>query len=367
MNLVRIKSDVTKKNRRTALGFLLEVMRDPDRKSIFTIVYETVTLLFIYREIPVHYFTRYLFKKEITNFRDFLPNKFYDKITSHFNDKSVKDVLDDKLYFDMFYSKFNISLPKILMFNNKQIFVTGNKFAVVKNRNEFKIVLEELFSQNTSDDSVFIKKTNSSSSGKNIFKLLRSELIANSPKIDEIFSTVCNSEYIFQKTLSQHPDLNVLNSSCVNTIRIDTFIDKGGGIDVISAYLRMSLNNLYIDNIGSGGCFVGINLKTGTLKKTGYSTVLTSGANVMTQHPQSKTVFENFRIPYMPEVIDLVLKTASYMPGLRLIGWDVAITESGPVLIEGNWDYEIRGNDQADGGYLANPVFRKVLRELNYL
>ncbi len=55
------------------------------------------------------------------------------------------------------------------------------------------------------------------------------------------------------------------------------------------------------------------------------------------------------------------------MPGLRIVGWDVGIGETGPVMIEGNSDYEITGNDIADGGYRANPVFRKVLRELNYL
>jgi hypothetical protein len=55
------------------------------------------------------------------------------------------------------------------------------------------------------------------------------------------------------------------------------------------------------------------------------------------------------------------------MPGLRLIGWDVAIGESGPVLIEGNSNYEISGSDFLNGGYLANTTFRKVLHEINYL
>jgi hypothetical protein len=55
------------------------------------------------------------------------------------------------------------------------------------------------------------------------------------------------------------------------------------------------------------------------------------------------------------------------MPGLRLVGWDVAIGESGPVLIEGNSDYDISGNDLTEGGYLANPRFRKVLHETSYL
>jgi hypothetical protein len=50
---------------------------------------------------------------------------------------------------------------------------------------------------------------------------------------------------------------------------------------------------------------------------------------------------------------------------LRLIGWDVAIGESGPVLIEGNSNYQISGSDFLNGGYLANNSFRKVLNEFN--
>jgi hypothetical protein len=350
------------------IDFFIALMKDPDRKSLFRIVYESFILLFYYKEIPVHYFSRYLFKNYITNFRDYLPNKFIEKrIAPFFNDKSVKDVLDDKLFFDFFYGRFNIALPKTHMFNNKNMFVMGSKSISVNNANEFKILLEEIYRQNSSYDSIFIKKTNSSSSGNNIHKLFLHEFQEDTEKINELYSEVSKSEYLYQETVKQHPDINVLNPSSLNTIRIDTFIDSNGKIEVISAYIRMSINNLHVDNIGSGGCYVGINLQTGKLKKYGYSTIDITGVKVLTEHPLTKTVFENFSIPFIPHVIELVIKAAGYMPGLRLVGWDVAIGESGPVLIEGNSDYEIRGNDAASGGYLANPIFRKVLHEINYL
>jgi hypothetical protein len=129
----------------------------------------------------------------------------------------------------------------------------------------------------------------------------------------------------------------------------------------------MSVNNNWVDNISSGGCQVGIVLLTGKLKKYGYTLIKNNGVKVLTEHSLTKTTFENFNIPFFPQAKELVLKAASYMPGLRLVGWDVAIGESGPVLIEGNSDYDICGNDLADGGYLANTTFRKVLREINYL
>jgi hypothetical protein len=37
------------------------------------------------------------------------------------------------------------------------------------------------------------------------------------------------------------------------------------------------------------------------------------------------------------------------------------------VLIEGNSNYEVSGSDLAYGGYLHNPVFRKLLHEINYI
>lgn len=177
---------------------------------------------------------------------------------------------------------------------------------------------------------------------------------------------VIQAGFLFQEMIQQHPDLNVLNPSCLNTIRFDTFIDKNGNIDIISGYMRMSNSNSHVDNISSGGCMVGIDLESGKLKREGYSNISTHGVLVYYQHPITKVVFEGFKIPLFEEAKNLVKNAAKYMPGLRLVGWDVAIGLNGPVLVEGNSDYEISGNDLSDGGYRKNPVFRKVMQELNY-
>ena len=344
-----------------------EIYKDPDRKPILKIFYEFFYLLMIYREIPKHYFSRYLFKKGVTNIRDYLPNKFLgEKVTPFFNDKKFKEVLDNKLYFDLFYRQFNISLPKILMYNHKKMFVLGDRNIRVDSVGDFRSLLEEIFTLNPSPGSIFIKKTYSSSSGQTIYKLYPDQL-GNDPEIlNEIYEEVIRSEFLFQETIKQHPEINKLNSASVNTIRIDTFINSDGKIDIVSAHIRMSTNNSYVDNISAGGCFVGIGLQTGRLKKTGYSSIKFVGSKVFKEHPVTKYVFDNLNIPFFKEVEELVIKAAGLMSDLRLVGWDVAIGESGPILVEGNSDYEIRGNDFAYGGYLANPVFRKVLQEIHY-
>jgi hypothetical protein len=175
------------------------------------------------------------------------------------------------------------------------------------------------------------------------------------------------SGFLFQETIKQHPDLNRINPSSLNTIRFDTFTNIDGEIEIISGYLRMSIKNLHVDNISSGGCQVGIQLLEGKLKKIGYTPILLYGVKVLTEHPVTKTTFENTSIPFFSQAKELVLEAARYIPGLRLVGWDVAIGESGPVLIEGNSDYGISSNDLSDGGYMANPTFKKVLKEIDFL
>lgn len=347
--------------------FFAQFLKDPDRKSILRILFEMTVLFFKYREIPIHYFSRYLFKKDIKNYKDYLPNKFFDtRIKPVFNDSSVKEVLDNKLYFDMFFNKVKVRVPEVLMFNNRRMFVHNGSDVHINNFADFRALMGDVFNTN-SVDTVFIKKTGCSSGGSNIYKLSYDVFNNGSNLTEKIYNEVISSEYLYQKTVKQHPELDKLSSSSLNTIRIDTFIDKDGHIDVLSAYIRMSIADMHVDNISHGGCYVGVDIETGKLKKYAYSTIDILGVTVLTEHPKTGTVFEGFTIPRFDEVKELVIRAASYMPGLRLTGWDVAVTEAGPLLIEGNYDYEIRGNDFVAGGYGANPVFRKALKEIGYI
>ena len=52
--------------------------------------------------------------------------------------------------------------------------------------------------------------------------------------------------------------------------------------------------------------------------------------------PGTDRSFLGFELPHWPAVKDLALRAAAAFPWARAIGWDIAITESGPVLLEGN-------------------------------
>lgn len=356
---------MTKKSELSIVDLILELLKDSDRKSISRMVAEICYLAFNYRCIPTYYFSRYLFKKERTNILDYLPNKLLYPIKPRFNDEDAWDVVENKLYFDFFYSQFNLSLPQILMYNHKNVFVLNSIKYHIHDVAEFSRLLSELMPLHGSRNSLFIKKTYWSYNSDHIYKLFIQEL-REPEKIETLYAEVIKSGFLFQETITQHKELDRFNPSCVNTIRFDTFIDQHGKAEIISAYFRTNIKNGYVDNNRVGGCEISVSLETGKLKKYGHLTIKSNGVKLPTEHPITKMVFENFSIPYFDQARELVIKAASLMPCLRLVGWDVAIGETGPILIEGNADYDIPSSDLAYGGYRANPVFRKVLDEINF-
>lgn len=348
--------------KRTRAQMLAEILKDPERKPLTEILQDNLKLLIHYREMPVHYFSRYLFKKGMTNVKDYIPNRLAMKIAPALNDGKTKDVLDNKLYFSLFYGQFGIPMPKMLMYNHLNRFVVGSSPVTISSYNDFRALTEDVFGKNPGCNGLFVKKTHSSSSGRNIYAILRTDLNSNDQLIRDVYSGVKDSGFIFQEKVRQHPDLDRLSPTSLNTIRFDTFIDDDGMIEVISGFMKMSTSEAVVDNVVSGGCGVGVDMESGRLKRNGYSKIKISGVDVLTEHPLTGIRFEDFPVPFFHEARDLAALAASFMPDLRLVGWDVGIGESGPVIIEGNSDYGVTSNDMTYGGYMSNETFRKVIR-----
>lgn len=345
--------------------FLPVILHDRQRKPVLRIIYELIYLFYYHRTLPDFYFTRRLYLKEKENILDYFPNKFLYGINARINDCDAATVLRDKLFFDMYYSKHTRRLPKIISHNFETTFyVDGEKYKA-DSKKELEAILKDLTLNRSANSSIFIKKIFGSYGGMNTFRLTREDFPLSSEKLDMLYSSVRVSAYLYQDVIVQHSEMDKMNPSCINSIRIDTFIDREGNCDILSAFLRMSITNSHVDNASSGGCYAGIDLETGILNKYAYSAISVTGGHIFTEHPVTGTVFQGFRIPFFEEVKSFILEIAKINPSLRLIGWDVAITPEGPVLIEGNCRYNITGHDMTYGGYRRNPVFRKLLTELN--
>ena len=47
---------------------------------------------------------------------------------------------------------------------------------------------------------------------------------------------------------------------------------------------------------------------------------------------------EGFQLPVWTEACQLAREAARLFLPLRFVGWDIALTETGPVLVEANWN-----------------------------
>ncbi len=135
---------------------------------------------------------------------------------------------------------------------------------------------------------------------------------------------------IIEERVIQHPRMMEMCPTSVNTIRIATLLgDKKQGI--VYAFLRIGNGNV-MDNVDQGGMAARVDLESGKLLTVGAD----KQGNTYTEHPLTHTPIIGFEVPFFEEAKAMCLKAAQKVPQMRFVAWDVAITEKGPLFIEGN-------------------------------
>lgn len=136
---------------------------------------------------------------------------------------------------------------------------------------------------------------------------------------------------VLEEALAQHPQMCRLYPDAVNTVRIVTIFD-GKMPETLFTYIRIGSGGRHVDNFNNGGMMAPLNPVTGCVV---YPAVDKAGLGYSI-HPQTGCSILGFEVPFWEECIELVHKAAMVVSGAGYIGWDVAVTPSGPVLIEGN-------------------------------
>lgn len=137
---------------------------------------------------------------------------------------------------------------------------------------------------------------------------------------------------LVEEEIIQHRTLHDLCPSCINSLRVVTLRGDDGKFYFLYSLLRIGSGAKDVDNITSGGMYMllddnGKSISRAFCDKTAlyYDT-----------HPMTGVQLKGFQVPLFKEAIELCLKAAEVVPEIGYVGWDVAITENGPVLIEGN-------------------------------
>lgn len=141
---------------------------------------------------------------------------------------------------------------------------------------------------------------------------------------------------LVESFVQQHPEIDKLSPSGLNTVRMITMINNAGGVDVLGARMRISVNS-HVDNLASGNIACSVNLESGKIDGPGVYSDITKDS--VTRHPITNVELIGFEIPNWNEIVETTKRIALHRPENRGVGWDVAVTVNGPDFIEGNHNW----------------------------
>ena len=127
-----------------------------------------------------------------------------------------------------------------------------------------------------------------------------------------------------------------LHPASVNTVRVATAV-KDGQVHILFATLRMGRGGAFVDNAGAGGFAAAIDIDTGVVRTPGVSETF----DYAVIHPDSGAQIVGIHIPRWEELKAISKKLAMVVPEQRYVGWDMALTDDGWVVIEGNHDGQL--------------------------
>ena len=148
---------------------------------------------------------------------------------------------------------------------------------------------------------------------------------------EEYFNNAIKNRIFLEELVKQHPDMNKLCEKSVNTMRIMTFNDHGKS-RIIWMGLRVGNGINSIDNFHAKG--MAVNIDINTVKLVGNA--IDKDLNEYEEHPFTHVKFDGFQIPCFEEAKKMVLEASLRSDKILVVGWDVAISDKGPVIIEGN-------------------------------
>jgi len=141
---------------------------------------------------------------------------------------------------------------------------------------------------------------------------------------------------LVEERVKQHPTLDALSPSGVNTVRIFTCLDAHMRAHILGCRLRISVNST-VDNMAAGNLAAPVDEATGRVVGPGVYSDMTRAPETI--HPVTGVPIQGFQIPFWQETLSMVREASELHPQNRSIGWDVVITPGGPGLIEGNHDW----------------------------
>ena len=177
---------------------------------------------------------------------------------------------------------------------------------------------------------------------------------------DRIAKLSRTQAYLVYECLANHPDISDLSGGALCTLRLHTMLNEQDRPEHLFTMFRMpQFRERIVDT--QDGIAAAVDPLTGTLGPASNSSPV---ARWMDHHPVTKGRITGRTIPFWREALALALATHAELKALYLIGWDVAITARGPVILEANKSPDVEIEQRLDGPWGSSRFGQLIMHHL---
>jgi hypothetical protein len=310
-------------------------------KSKFVKVLDFLYIFFILKIMPNNYYLFRFDRKDRSEFKKYLGDAteptYFNQLRSNFWANNI--IVHDKYLFKCLCRCHDLPVAR--------------HYGIIRNEkiNENDISIDDFLLKHELEKVIVKPVLGGGGKGIHLITTENPISIKQLAELDADSERFMKEGYLIEEALNQHAELNRINPYTLNSIRIVTMLCPNGDVALLAAMLKTNSNKAAMDNFSQGGIVIGLDPDTGKLKEDGI--MQHPQGKVFKRHPLTQTVFLDFQMPFWKTVKEIALKAQNVFHHVKSVGWDVAITPKGPVIIEGNQTWGTNGIQAANGGLLT--------------
>jgi hypothetical protein len=266
----------------------------------------------------------YIGRKDFLMLKDKVEQKLKSRAGSQIYNYDV--VTKDKFIANSLFTANNIPcIENTAIFSNATLLFRDGKHTGIEG---FKLFNEVFFIKNTvleAGDGVLVCKL----VGDNI------EVNGTLQSFDSLTDLLGQNVWVVQHRVSSSKEIKNINSTALNTTRIVTVLN-GNNPEYLCGFQSFATGGATTDSWSKGSVYVGIDIEKECLKSDGYCNLDDTEKSLVQSHPDSGIVFAGYKLPGLRDAVKLCLNTHRLLYFNFAVGWDVAITDHGPLIIEAN-------------------------------
>lgn len=319
------------------------------KNSFILNIFRSLWLKYKHNFSPKEYFYHgYLDPK---NFKDkkkeFISRKKLSEMQLKVNPAGYKLLTEDKSYFHKFCKSANLPVPVFYGVYLRQFYGTDESGKILKGEKKW----QEYFSEKVNggfvikpSKGVYGKSISTFTNTNGVLKDINGNTISAGNILDLMNSDGKYNSFIIEKRLVACKELSeMLGSDNLHTLRLITFANSADDAEVLSAELKIINGNNFAANIdfGSTGNLISqVDLNSGVLVNL-IMCNRESGQNIfLDKIPATGLDITEVSIPQFNEAKKMALNAAKIFLPIRFIGWDIAVTDDGVFLLEGNMYFD---------------------------